>query len=317
MTESTPSFEELQRQLVEQQAMIQRLEARLQMVESSPAPTPSLSHQRAAVDDVDFIPVDEPRDIEIINADTGRRQLLRRATAVVAGAVVGGTALNLASASPAAAAAGSFDSLTGTALIADTDTGIAADLQSGNGGAHLKLTGSSNIGAGAGVVGMIIKDSLNDVYFCIVSGNPGKWRKITGLFAQGAYWAVTTPARVYDSRVGKTPATGPKTQLTGAEVRNIDLKLNWPSALDPDKVTANSTGAQMVVTVVNTSAQGYLTVWQESTTKPGVSTVNWFLPNSIVANTTTVSLISSQGLVSVQAGSGACDFLIDVIGVYR
>jgi len=315
MGESGENFDALQRQLAEQQAMIQQLEARLRAVESLPEPTVAQRHE--AVEAAELVAADEPRDLEIIDAETGRRHLLKKATAVVAGAVAGGTALNLLSASPAAAATGSFDNFAGIAVTAVTNVGVAAELESSNGGAHLRLSGSSNIGSGSFSVGTIIKDTLNDVYFCIVSGNPGKWRKITGLFAQGAYWAVLNPTRVYDSRVGKTPATGPKTQLTGPEVRNVDLTLNWSAFFAADKVTADTTAAQMVVTVVNTSAQGYLTVWQEGKTKPGTSTVNWFLPNSIVANTTTVGLIDSGGVVSVQAGSGACDLLIDVIGVYR
>jgi hypothetical protein len=315
MGESRETVDALQRQLAEQRAMIQQLEARLRVVESLPEPTVAQHHE--AVEAAALVEADEPRDLEIIDATTGRRHLLKKATAVVAGAVAGGTALNLLSASPAAAASGSFDSPTGIALTADTTTGTAAVLQTANGGAHMRISGSSNIGSGNFTVGSIIKDSLNDVYFCITSGNPGKWRKITGLFAQGSYWAVLAPTRVYDSRVGKTPATGPKTQLTGSEVRNVDLTLNWTAFFAADRVTADTTAAQMVVTVVNTSAQGYLTVWQEGKTKPGTSTVNWFLPNSIVANTTTVGLIDSGGVVSVQAGSGACDLLIDVIGVYR
>jgi hypothetical protein len=315
MGESGENFDALQRQLAEQQAMIQQLEARLRAVESLPEPTVAQRHE--AVEAAELVAADEPRDLEIIDAETGRRHLLKKATAVVAGAVAGGTALNLLSASPAAAATGSFDNFAGIAVTAVTNVGVAAELESSNGGAHLRLSGSSNIGSGSFSVGTIIKDTLNDVYFCIVSGNPGKWRKITGLFAQGAYWAVLNPTRVYDSRVGKTPATGPKTQLTGPEVRNVDLTLNWSAFFAADKVTSVTTAAQRVVTVVNTSAQGYLTVWQEGKTKPGTSTVNWFLPNSIVANTTTVGLIDSGGVVSVQAGSGACDLLIDVIGVYR
>ena len=92
MGESRETVDALQRQLAEQQAMIQQLEARLRVVESFPEPTVAQRHE--AVEAAELVEADEPRDLEIIDAETGRRHLLKKATAVVAKTPQRGLALS-------------------------------------------------------------------------------------------------------------------------------------------------------------------------------------------------------------------------------
>jgi hypothetical protein len=68
------------------------------------------------------------------------------------------------------------------------------------------------------------------------------------------------------------------------------------------------------VTVVNTTAASYLTVWPDGTTRPTASDLNWVagqtVPNRVVVK------LGANGMVDVYNLAGSTDVVIDVVGWY-
>jgi hypothetical protein len=70
------------------------------------------------------------------------------------------------------------------------------------------------------------------------------------------------------------------------------------------------------VTVTETTASGYLTVFPSKTTKPVASNLNW-TPGVTIPNLVTVQ-VGSNGKVSIyQAGAGTSQVIVDVAGYYK
>ena len=120
-----------------------------------------------------------------------------------------------------------------------------------------------------------------------------------------------TPARIYDTRPGNNPATPPKVPLGFGTVRaNIDARANGSS------VPAGATAILANVTVVNTKGSGYLAVTKNNSGIPLFSTINWFGPGQVLANTTVIAL-DANGLFQAYVGlSSETDFFVDVLGYY-
>ena len=79
-------------------------------------------------------------------------------------------------------------------------------------------------------------------------------------------------------------------------------------------VPSGATAVVANVTVTGTSAQSFLTVWPDGTTRPNASDLNWVggetVPNLVVAQ------LGSDGAVDVYAAAGSTDVLVDVEGYY-
>jgi hypothetical protein len=122
-----------------------------------------------------------------------------------------------------------------------------------------------------------------------------------------------TPTRVYDSR--ETGAGGP---LASGATR--DISVANAIAFNGAAAVANfiPSGAYCItynITVVNTTAQGFLAMFPKGGTFKA-SSVNWFTANEIVGNGG-VSTLGGDRQVTVQAGGGgSADFTIDVTGYY-
>jgi hypothetical protein len=117
-----------------------------------------------------------------------------------------------------------------------------------------------------------------------------------------------TPVRVYDSR---QPNSQGSPALAALSTTVIDLSAAGPlGALPP-----GATGALVNITVTDTIASGFLTVYSNAlATAPATSTVNWVLPLEDVAVQTPVK-VDATGSVKVTVGpNGSTDLIIDVIG---
>lgn len=117
-----------------------------------------------------------------------------------------------------------------------------------------------------------------------------------------------TPVRVYDSR---QPNSQGSPALAALSTTTIDLSAAGPlGALPP-----GATGALVNITVTDTIASGFLTVYSAALTAvPATSTVNWVLPLEDVAVQTPVK-VDATGSVKVTVGpNGSTDLIIDVIG---
>lgn len=122
---------------------------------------------------------------------------------------------------------------------------------------------------------------------------------------------LNAPVRVYDTRPGNLPNTGPKTPLVGGTPRtNIAANNNGSG------VPAGARAILANVTVVNTVGSGFLLLYKNGIPVPLASTINWFGTGQVLANGTTVAL-DSQARFSAFVGAGAqTDVFVDVLGYY-
>ena len=183
-------------------------------------------------------------------------------------------------------------------------SGGRADLALGGLGAAPYSTGTSHND------GDILEDVNGDLWACVTSGSPGTWRKLAGPNTAGSLHLLASPVRVYDSRPGNPPNIGLKTPLANGATRTIDAKGNSSG------VPAHSTAILANFTVVNTSANGFLSAYKTGIAFPGTSTINWYLPGTVVANTTVVAINDSQQFTCLVPASSSTDFFVDVIGYY-
>ncbi|MEZ5141446.1 MAG: hypothetical protein R2726_02860 [Acidimicrobiales bacterium] len=162
----------------------------------------------------------------------------------------------------------------------------------------------------AGVAGMLDADDNGDVWACVATGTPGTWRKVAGPTSAGSLHVLDSTTRVYDSRPGNPPLGGIKTPLANNGQRTVDCKVGGA-------VPLGATAALVNVTVVNTSASGFLALFKGGIAWPGNSTINWNAPNTIIANSAVVALDSLAQLTARCSGSASTDFFVDVVGYYR
>ena len=125
-----------------------------------------------------------------------------------------------------------------------------------------------------------------------------------------SFTALPNPLRVYDSRAG-----GGK--LAANETRNIVMVsgTNGAGVVLP-AVSIDAFAAQVVITVTETSAGGYLAAHATGTPVPSTSTINWSALNTNVA-TGTVVPVDASGRIAITAGPGsATHVIIDVLGYF-
>ena len=119
--------------------------------------------------------------------------------------------------------------------------------------------------------------------------------------AAGGFTALS-PARILDSRI-----TGGK--FASGETR--DLTILGASGVP----AANVSAVVLNVTVTDTSAGGYLTVYPSGGTRPVASNLNWS-PGQTIPNLVTVQ-VGGNGKISIyQSAPGAISVVVDVAGYY-
>jgi hypothetical protein len=112
-----------------------------------------------------------------------------------------------------------------------------------------------------------------------------------------------TPERVYDSR---DPGAGGL--LNSGFVRTLT-----PDTPPPDTLLAFN----LNVTIVDTVGTGFISVFPGGETWPGNSTVNWFGPNFILANTAFTGWPADGSIQILCGGGGATDFVLDVTAILQ
>jgi hypothetical protein len=118
---------------------------------------------------------------------------------------------------------------------------------------------------------------------------------------------LASPVRAYDSRPGQLPVTGPKTQITAGVNRDIDLT-------GAGLLATTAKAALVNLTVTNTSAGGFLKVFQKGAAVPTASNINWSSAGLTLANSTFVAL-DANGFITVRCGGtgAATDFIVDIL----
>ena len=162
--------------------------------------------------------------------------------------------------------------------------------------------------------GEFLADENGDVWACTVGGSTSaafKFRKVSGPGTAGQLHLLPAPVRVYDSRPGTAPSTGPKTPLVGNTARVLDLKNNSSG------VPAGATGALVTILLLNTLASnGNFTLWANGLPRPSGNTMVW--GSTTVGRYTAKELtaLDANGLVQVFS-SHKTDIALDVVGYYR
>lgn len=100
--------------------------------------------------------------------------------------------------------------------------------------------------------------------------------------------------------------------------RESDGKLSGDRTLGvTDGEAAGAVALQANITIVDTEASGFLSVWRAGEAWPGTSKANWTGPDQVDANEVTIPL-NSFGQFSVKVGPGLAktNFVIDVVGYW-
>ncbi len=187
------------------------------------------------------------------------------------------------------------------------DTGINAS----SGRTQLHLTGVPVAPLGAGLAraaGEIVFDANQDLWVCVAAGTPGTWKRIAGPSTAGAFVPLPAPVRVYDSRVGFLPATGPKAKLAPGTPRAVDCTANSSG------VPVGASGVLVNLVATGVSVAGDMAIYKDGIPYPGTSNLN-FAGGQTVA-VTTFSALSASGKVAVRSNVGP-EVVLDVLGYYQ
>ena len=131
-----------------------------------------------------------------------------------------------------------------------------------------------------------------------------------GYIPFGFGYTPIAPKRVYDSRAGNPPLGVTKGPLSnGTRVVNLLNGVVLPAGVKPKGLLVN-------LAVVNTSASGFLSLYENGKPDPQTSSINWFVANEIVANTTYTAVDATGNAVAKVPANASTDFFIDVVGYY-
>ena len=131
-----------------------------------------------------------------------------------------------------------------------------------------------------------------------------------GYIPFGFGYTPIAPKRVYDSRAGNPPLGVTKGPLSnGTRVINLLNGVTLPAGVKPKGLLVN-------LAVVNTSASGFLSLYENGQPDPQTSSINWFTANEIVANTTYSAVDATGSAIAKVPANASTDFFIDVVGFY-
>jgi hypothetical protein len=239
----------------------------------------------------------------------------------VLGAGVTGTAVNGSSTGFAAGVRGAASSVynvgvqanntAGDALSASSTNGSGAALSSSTGTGAYVTSGSGpalRVGpsglatvpptSGTWTAGSVLQKN-GALYYCWKSGTgtAAKWVRMSG-----ALVLLPTPKRAYDSRL---PGSGGILH-TGTD-RIVDLTITTG-------MPAGVSAALLTLTVLNTSAAGYITAYRNGVAFGGGRSVSWYTNNQQLTSSTS-SAVDALGKIKIRAG-GQTHVLVDVVGYY-
>ncbi|MFN8038412.1 MAG: hypothetical protein U0Q07_04285 [Acidimicrobiales bacterium] len=145
----------------------------------------------------------------------------------------------------------------------------------------------------------------------IVTSSTVRWYGFRlGYVPFGFGYTPIAPKRVYDSRAGNPPLGVTKGPLSnGTRVINLLNGVTLPSGVKPKGLLVN-------LAVVNTSASGFLSLYENGQPDPQTSSINWFTANEIVANTTYTAVDATGQAIAKVPANASTDFFIDVVGYY-
>jgi hypothetical protein len=198
------------------------------------------------------------------------------------------------------------------AVVTGTQLTLGTALTVGSDGTQAQGTWVSPVSVNSGGTSLTVQIEGYDVtpgtYDLIVNGNdelPGAYTFTAATPAPQGRFVPITPDRILDTRSGKG---APKARVApGGTVR---LQVAGADGIPTSGVTAVS----MNVTAVSPSSGGFVSVYPDGQTRPGVSNLN-FTAGETIPNLVTVPVVN--GKVDLYNGSGGTvDLLADVNGYY-
>ena len=132
---------------------------------------------------------------------------------------------------------------------------------------------------------------------------------VMGWFPTASALTALVPARLLDTRAGKTTTDG-KFAGVGALAPANSMQL---TVVGRGGVPASGVGAVVLnVTATNTSAAGFITAWPTGNLRPVASNLN-FVPGQTIPNLV-IAAVGSNGTVSLFNSAGSTDLVVDVVG---
>jgi hypothetical protein len=155
--------------------------------------------------------------------------------------------------------------------------------------------------------GDLFRMDADELFYTVSSGPPVRVINLVGNV--GGLVFLDAPVRAVDTRLGG----GAKLQPGATRTFSLQTSTTGEQA-----VPEGSRAAMITVTVDATEgAGGFLTIWAADQTRPFISSVNWFAPGQIIANTTTTRVVRPTGGINVFAGVNRTHMIIDVIAYYH
>ena len=157
-------------------------------------------------------------------------------------------------------------------------------------------------------LGSLVEDPEGNLWLCTVDGST-TFRKLAGPATAGALHVLPAPVRVYDSRPGTSPSTGPKTPLAAATARVLDMTVNSSG------VPKGATAVMCNLLVVNAVAgSGNLTIWANGVAHPSANNMVWG-GSAGRFSSLAVTAVDHNAKCQVMANVKT-DFVLDVVGYY-
>jgi hypothetical protein len=286
-----------------------------------------------------------------LDGTTDRRHLLGKAAAATAGAVVGGTALALGQASPAAAGPSTWDGNPAVTGIANptSGTGVRGETSNGYGVYGQAVNGYGVLGFSTGGYGVVGQSSTGTAVRAIVDpagtqlglyGAPDPPPTSTISRAAGAIvkdvnndlWLCVVPGTPGTWRRVSGANTAGALTLLASPVRVYDSRPPYPPTTGPKTplvpngprtidLTGNASGVPVGATAALVSlvaegpvAAGNMAIYKDGITYPNTSNINFGAGQTVAV--TTLTALSTTAKCAVRANV-ACNVIIDVLGYYR
>ena len=125
-----------------------------------------------------------------------------------------------------------------------------------------------------------------------------------GYAAPLAFFPVVPQVRKLDTR-DPGPLTG---KIVSGQTKTLSL--------GPD-VPAGAAAALVNLTIDQTEASGFLSLFAADIPWPQTSSINWFGPGQTLASSVTVAVSPAQAIKILAGGPGATHVVVDLLGYYR
>jgi hypothetical protein len=185
-----------------------------------------------------------------------------------------------------------FGSSTGTGVFGKGQ--IYGVIAFGFGGVPLLLVPNSTVGSpttGFHLAGEIFVDTNAALFQCVARGTPGTWVRVG--------FNPLNPTRILDTRT--TSPIGANSSI------NLTVGGSFGVPTQASAIVVNAT-------VTQGTAQSFLTIYPEGTTRPLASNLNW-VAGQTIPNLVTVKLGAGGG-ITIYNAEGTVDVVLDLAGFY-